>query len=145
MKISTRVRYGMRLMVNLASRSDAGYVLLKDMALDEAVSLKYLSLIMIPLRARGLVLASRGAHGGYRLARPASAISARDVFEALDGPIALVNCVGTPGSCKRASQCSTIKLWSRVSKSVSETLAATMIEDLAADRIKLQKARARRM
>ena len=142
MKISTRVRYGMRVMVNLASRSDAGYVLLKDIAREEAVSLKYLSLIMIPLRVRGLVLASRGASGGYRLARPASRISARDVFEAVDGPIVLVDCVGTAALCERAPQCPTIKLWARVSKAITDTLAATSLEDMAAEQIRLRKTKA---
>ena len=69
MKLSTRVRYGVRLMISLAEKFGTGPMYLKDIAIEQEISEKYLSLIVLPLRSAGLVLSSRGAHGGYSLAR----------------------------------------------------------------------------
>jgi len=74
----------MRLMFQLALRQGEGYVFLKEIARQERISEKYLSQIVMPLRARGLVLSSRGANGGYRLAKEPAAVTARDIVEALD-------------------------------------------------------------
>ncbi|MGD0280318.1 MAG: Rrf2 family transcriptional regulator, partial [Smithella sp.] len=75
MKLSTRARYGVRLMVALAVNYDKGPVFLKDVAKGENISEKYLSLIIIPLRRIGLVNSIRGAHGGYLLAKDPSQIT----------------------------------------------------------------------
>ena len=131
----------MRLMINLASRYDAGSVQLKDVAGDEGVSLKYMGQIVVPLRARRLLLANRGAKGGYRLSRPPAEITAREVFEALDGPIGVVDCVTAQEVCARSVQCVARRLWSRVSKAVAGTLAAATLKDLAFERSRLSKPR----
>ena len=84
MRISTRVNYGMRLMFQLALQQGRGFVFLKDIAAREEISEKYLSQIVIPLRGANLVVSSRGAHGGYRLARGPAQISVCAIVEALD-------------------------------------------------------------
>ncbi len=85
MKISTRVRYGMRLMLELALHDNQGPIFLKDIARKQDISEKYLSQIIIPLRTAGLVKSFRGAHGGYELQREPEAITLRQVMEALEG------------------------------------------------------------
>ena len=84
MKISTKVRYGMRLMFQLAVHHGRGYVFLKDIARLEGISEKYLSQIVIPLRASGLVISSRGSKGGYMLATEPAQVTAKHVVQALD-------------------------------------------------------------
>ena len=79
MKITTRSRYGVRLMLELAGNYGKGQVLLKDIARNEGISEKYLSLIIIPLRTAGLVQSTRGAHGGYSLAKPPGEITLKDI------------------------------------------------------------------
>ena len=95
MKITTRSRYGVRLMLELARNFDKGQVLLKDIARNEEISEKYLSLIIIPLRTAGLVQSTRGAHGGYSLTRPPEEITLKDIVQVLEGGISLVDCVET--------------------------------------------------
>ena len=108
LQMSTRSRYGVRLMVALALRYGDGISLLRDVARQEGISEKYLGQIIIPLKAAGLVLSQRGAHGGYSLARPPEDITVRDVVEAIEGSIAPVPCVdpaagASVGECGAAS------------------------------------------
>lgn len=93
LQMSTRSRYGVRLMVALALRYGDGISLLREISRQEGISEKYLGQIIIPLKAAGLVLSQRGAHGGYSLARPPGDITVRDVVEAIEGSIAPVPCV----------------------------------------------------
>ena len=103
MKLSTRSRYGVRLMTALACANGEKPILLKDIAASEEISEKYLSLIVIPLRAAGLIKSFRGARGGYNLAQDPSEISLRNIIAALEGEICLVHCIKQPSSCNRSS------------------------------------------
>jgi Rrf2 family protein len=129
MKLSTRSRYGVRLMLDLAR--SRGQVYLKDIAKEEEISEKYLSLIIIPLKAAGLVASMRGAHGGYTLAREPSAITLKEIVDLLEGDTCLVDCVKNPSACPRASKCASRDLWSTVSEGISQTLGSITLEDLA--------------
>jgi Rrf2 family transcriptional regulator, cysteine metabolism repressor len=93
LQMSTRGRYGVRLMVALALNDGNGISLLREIAQREGISEKYLGQIMIPLKASGLVASHRGAHGGYSLARPPGSITVKDVVEAIEGAIAPVPCM----------------------------------------------------
>jgi len=130
MKLSTRARYGVRLMLELGLKSEQGQVFLKEIAREESISEKYLSLIIIPLKAAGLVKATRGAHGGYTLARPASQISLKEIVDILEGGTCLVDCVKNPASCPRSDTCATRDLWALLSNGISGTLGAFTLEDL---------------
>ena len=130
MKISTRVRYGVRMMLQLALERERGYVFLKDIAQHEGISEKYLSQIVIPLRAHGLVRSSRGAKGGYMLARAPGAITVQEVVEALNGPLAVVACEREPLSCKRSARCVTRRVWQRVTRGIVDVLGSTTLQDL---------------
>ncbi|HPD56311.1 MAG TPA: Rrf2 family transcriptional regulator [Smithellaceae bacterium] len=130
MKLSTRARYGVRMMIDLALHHGGEPVLLKDIACRQAVSEKYLSQIVIPLRSAGLVRSVRGAHGGYKLADKPDNITLRDVVEALDGEIFLVDCVSDMKNCPRVSICATREIWSLLGRKITDTLQATTLSDL---------------
>ena len=130
MKISTRARYGTRLMVELGRRYGQGPVFLKKIARTEDISEKYLSQIIIPLKAAGLVNSFRGARGGYALAKEPGNINIREIVEVLEGDFTLVECVKNENDCLRSSVCVTRNLWNEVGKAIANTLAKSTLEDL---------------
>jgi len=107
MRISTKGRYGARLMLNLALHYNKGNVLLKNIAKREDLSEGYLEHILPPLKAAGLVISSRGAYGGYSLAKAPSEITLKDVVQALEGPISPAECINAPSVCQRVRFCVT--------------------------------------
>ncbi|KAF0159044.1 MAG: rrf2 family protein [Syntrophaceae bacterium] len=134
MKLSTRSRYGVRMMTDLADHNGSNPVLLKDIAKREDISEKYLSLIVIPLRGAGLIQSIRGAHGGYRLTRKPAEITMLDVLSALEGEICLVDCVKDTKRCSRISICSTRDIWDILGQKISETLGSVTLADLVQTR-----------
>lgn len=132
MKLSTRSRYGVRMMIALAAAGGDNSVFLKDIAASEDISEKYLSLIVIPLRAAGLLRSIRGARGGYALAREPKDISLRDIIEAVDGETCLVNCVKNPDMCKRASICPTRDTWTELGNTIKEAMSGVTLAHLVA-------------
>src|SRR4030065_2738604 len=100
MKLSSKIRYGSRAMVELASHYGEGAIELKEIAKKENISPKYLEQVIIPLRTAGLVKSVRGSKGGYSLARSPSEICLFDVVEILEGPLYLGDCVRDPKVCK---------------------------------------------
>lgn len=90
MQVSARVDYGIRALVELASRDDGHLVTAEELAALQGLPVKFLEGILTHLRRAGLIVSRRGAEGGYRLGRPAAAITVADVFRAIDGPIAAV-------------------------------------------------------
>ena len=131
MKLSTRSRYGLRLMATLACGNGNKPMLLKDIATSEEISEKYLSLIVIPLRAAGLVRSFRGARGGYTLAKDATEISLRNIIAALEGEICLVHCIKEPSSCNRSTICPTRDIWNILGNKINETLNSITLAELA--------------
>ena len=103
MKISTKGRYGLRLMLDLAVHCDSGLVPLRDISARQEISEKYLEQIMMLLNRAGLVRSVRGSQGGYMLARPAESITVGDVLRTMEGSLAPVDCVaGDAPSCGMA-------------------------------------------
>jgi Rrf2 family protein len=134
MKLSTRSRYGVRMMTDLADHNGSNPVFLKDIAKREDISEKYLSLIVIPLRGAGLIQSIRGAHGGYRLTRKPAEITMLDVLSALEGEICLVDCVKDTKRCSRISTCPTRDIWGILGQKISETLRSVTLADLVQTR-----------
>ncbi len=130
MKLSTRARYGVRLMVALAFNYDKGPVFLKDVAKVENISEKYLSLIVIPLRRIGLVNSIRGAHGGYLLAKDPSQITMKEIIDVLEGDCSLVDCVRNPSTCPRVPICASHDIWEIIGGKISETLNSVTLDML---------------
>ena len=139
MMFSTKAEYGVRVMAHLAARDASEPVALGSIATAEGLPLAYLEHLMARLRRAGLVSSRRGAHGGYSLARPASAVSMAEVVEALEGDIAPIECIseGADGAlvCSREAHgdaCPTKLLWTRVRGSIVATLREMVLADLAA-------------
>lgn len=130
MKISTRSRYGVRLMVDLALKSSENPLFLRDIAESEDISEKYLSQIIIPLRIAGLVISFRGAKGGYKLAKDPNEISVYDIVKVLEGNLEIIDCVNNPDSCSRTSYCVAKDLWGDLQNTIKEKLTAIKLQDL---------------
>ena len=135
---STRGEYGVRLMVELARHHGDGPVSLSEMADHEALPRPYLEQLVVSLRGHGLVTSTRGARGGYQLARDPADIRMSQVIEALEGPIAPMVCVTDEpphaGACERTSFCNVNALWVRVRDAVVGALESVTLADLARPR-----------
>ncbi len=129
MKLSTRARYGVRLMLALAKNYGQGSVFLREVAKSEEISEKYLSQIIIPLRGAGLVSSSRGVHGGYTLSKSPAEITLQQIVEPLEGDC-LVDCVKNPATCARVPTCASRDVWALLGGKISETLNAITLEQL---------------
>ncbi|MBN1165482.1 MAG: Rrf2 family transcriptional regulator [Candidatus Krumholzibacteriota bacterium] len=130
MKLSTRSRYGLRAMLNIA-RSGNGPVSSDAIAGCESISKKYLDGILGKLRSAGLIKSVRGQGGGYKLARHPRDITAVEVIEALEGGVCFTRCVKEPGSCEKAETCAARAFWSLVSGATTELMRGITIEKLA--------------
>lgn len=131
MRISTRTRYGLRLMINLALNYSKGYAFLKDVAKVEGISEKYLSLIVIPLKAAGMLSAIRGVHGGYILSKHPSKISVKEIAEILEGDLSLAECTKNEKYCVKTKYCASYDIWSDLSEKMAEFLNSITLENLA--------------
>jgi Rrf2 family transcriptional regulator, cysteine metabolism repressor len=127
MRLSTRARYGMRLMLALAGNYGKGPMYLKDIGRAEEISEKYLSLLMIPLKKAGLIQSIRGAHGGYCLAKTPSQINLGEIVEVLEGDC-IVDCLKNPSACPRISVCTSHDIWAYLDEKISETLRSITLE-----------------
>jgi Rrf2 family protein len=130
MKLSTKGRYGLRLMIDLAAHYGEGPVLLREIAKREEISEKYLSNLVNPLKSRGLVEATRGVHGGYVLGKPPAAITMKEIVEVLEGSLCLVDCVEKPAACNRVSFCIARDLWSEVAQGISQVLGKYTLAEM---------------
>src|ERR687895_657628 len=138
MLFSTKAEYGVRLLVELGRRGEARPVALASVAEAETLPLSYLEHLVAKLRDAGLVSSTRGAHGGYRLARPADEITMLEVVEALEGPVAPMECFHADREgrvlCSHEFDadraCATKMLWTRVHGGVTKALAGTTLAEL---------------
>ena len=130
MKISTRGRYGARMMLDLAAHHDQGPTPLREIAKRQDLSVKYLEQLIIPLKAAGFIRSVRGARGGYTLARKPEQISVGQIIETLEGGLSLVDCVQDPRLCKREQECPTRDIWLRMSERLMEELSSLSLMDV---------------
>jgi Rrf2 family cysteine metabolism transcriptional repressor len=134
MRISTRGRYALRAMVDLAQQAGNGPVARQDIAERQEISADYVAQLFRHLQLAGLVEGVKGPGGGYRLARDAALIRAGDVVQAVEGPIGVVHCtLPGPGEvpiCSRVDHCATHLLWKRVSEAVTDVLNSVTLDDL---------------
>jgi Rrf2 family transcriptional regulator, cysteine metabolism repressor len=130
MKLSTKARYGLRLMLQLAINYGKGPVALKDISKREEISEKYLSQIVIPLKAGGLVSPIRGSSGGYILSKEPFSITVKDIVEVFEGSFGPVECTTNPSACNRSTFCTARKVWSMLGEKMAETLNSLTLKDL---------------
>jgi Rrf2 family protein len=131
MKISTRSRYGLRLLIELSRHRGTQPLDLKAIASRQGISEKYLSKLVIPLRGAGLISSERGTRGGYRLAKPPKEISLKDVIETLEGGFSLIDCVSAGDACPRSSDCTARSAWMGLERAMKDYCAALRLSDMA--------------
>ena len=131
MMISTKGRYALRFLVDVAEHQGDGFVPLRDVALRQEISEKYLEIVVKELVKGGLLAAVRGKGGGYRLNQPLQDYNVKDVLELMEGPLAPVACL-EPGqdACPRSNGCRTLPLWQGLNKVISDYLAQFTLADL---------------
>jgi Rrf2 family cysteine metabolism transcriptional repressor len=130
MKLSTRTRYGVRALVDLALNNTGEPVQLKEVAGRQNISLPYLEHLMIPLIGAGIVKSIRGSHGGVKLAKPPQDIKLDKVMEVLEGPLAPVDCLRDTKNCYRSGACATQDIWNEMGKAMEKVLASNSLLDL---------------
>ncbi|MDY3618869.1 RrF2 family transcriptional regulator [Agathobaculum sp.] len=131
MKISTKGRYALRLMIDLAEHDTGGYVPLRDISKRQEISAKYLEQIVVQLSRAGFVRSTRGAQGGYQLAKPPSEYTVGDILRITEGSLAPVACLEhEPLECVRAGECVTLEFWRGLYKVVNSYVDKTTLEDL---------------
>ena len=126
MKLSTKGRYGVTAMMDLAINDETGPVTLADISQCQGISLSYLEQLFAKLRKHGLVDGVRGPGGGYRLARPANEISVAQIIMAVDEQVDVTRCKGQ-GDCQGGERCLTHELWSNLSKRLHEYLSSVTL------------------
>ncbi|MBF1014909.1 MAG: Rrf2 family transcriptional regulator [Lachnospiraceae bacterium] len=131
MKISTKGRYALRLMVDLAEHKDSGFIALKDVAKRQNISKKYLEQIVPVLNGAGLLTTNRGNRGGYKLAKEPKEYTVGDILRITEGSIAPVSCLESDvNSCERKNFCQTLYVWEGLYKVVNEYLDGITVQDI---------------
>lgn len=130
MKISTRTRYGLRLLICLANSKPDALIQVKEIAKRENIPAKYLEQIIRPLKKAGMLKVVRGAKGGYFLGRPPESITAKEVFNILENETCLIKCLENENACGHKALCSTYDFWNNFNKVINEYLESVTIADM---------------
>lgn len=139
MKISTRGRYSTRMMLELGLKYGKGPTLLKEIAKSQEISMKYLSQLVLPLKVAGLIMGTRGAHGGYLLTKPPEDIKLSEIVTSVEGSLNPVECVDNPDICPRYGFCATTEIWEEMGKRNLEVLESRTLKDLVNRHLEKQK------
>lgn len=142
MKLSTKGRYGLRAVLDIALNSETEAVALSSIAERQSISISYLEQLVAKLKKAGLVESTRGAKGGYVLARPAEEISVGDILRALEGDLNPVDCSELAGghSCNASDICVTKYVWKRISDSINNAVDTLMLSELVEEGREVQAA-----
>ena len=130
MRLSTRTRYGIRAMLELAENVGRGPLQLRIIARRQDISVKYLDQLMTILKSAGFVRSIRGSKGGYVLARAPEQIKLNDVFNCLEGPVVTVECTENENYCARAADCVARQVWVQVQEAIKNVLQSRTLRDL---------------
>ena len=130
MKISTKGRYGVRILLDLARHENGNPRLIRDIAESQQISEKYISRLIIDLRRAGMVCSIRGAKGGFRLAKNPREVTLLDIVEVMEGPLSIVDCVRTPEKCLRSQHCVTREIWDHLNAEIRESMRKVSLQDI---------------
>ena len=130
MMISTRGRYALRVMIDLAENAGDGFIPMKEAAARQGISLKYLEQIISALSKASIVKSVRGAQGGYMLAKDAKEISVGDILRTLEGSFTLVECAQSYELCSRSAECAAHSVWYRMQRALEQVADETSLEEL---------------
>jgi len=132
MRFSTKGRYGVRALLDVALNSDGGPVLLRDVARRQGISAQYLEHLIAPLIKAGFIRSMRGARGGLTLGKPPRDIPLSRIIDILEGSLAPVECVDNPDICPRSEYCVTRDIWEEMKQAMQDVLDPLTLEDLMA-------------
>jgi len=131
MKISTKGRYALRMLIDLAEHQDHGYIALKDIAERQGISKKYLEQIIPMLNKSDILLANRGFQGGYRLSRNPDQYTVGQILRITEGSLAPVACLDRdPSECSRSGECVTLPIWKGLYQVINEYLDSITLQDI---------------
>ena len=130
MKLSTRSRYGTRMMLDMAKHCNEGPIQLGEIARRVDVSVKYLEQLIIPLKKADYVKSLRGAKGGHMLSRAPDEITVGEIVDVLEGGINLTDCVGNPKVCEKHKNCLTRSIWEEATKAIYEKLNSITLAEI---------------
>ncbi|SDB32249.1 RrF2 family transcriptional regulator [Eubacterium oxidoreducens] len=130
MKISTKGRYAIRVMLDLAMHKEDGYVSLKDIAKRQDLSNKYLEMIISILNKAGYVQSTRGKFGGYKLSYEPEKYTMAAILKTTEGSMAPVSCLDCPGECAKEAECITLPMWKKLDQIIEEYLESVTLQDL---------------
>lgn len=140
-RLSTKGRYGTRLMLNLAQHHGNGTraIILKDISDEEGISIRYLEQIIIPLKINRLVKSIRGAGGGYILGRDPADIKLSEILHALEGNCCLVECAEDPDYCEKIDTCPTFEIWKGATEMLKAYFDRITLKDIVAQAERIKK------
>ncbi len=140
MKLSTKGRYGLRAVLDLAVHADEEAVALSQIAERQQVSMNYLEQLIAKLKKAGIVIGIRGAQGGYKLSKPAEELSIGDILRALEGDLNPVDCseVNNDSICNQSDSCVTKYVWKRISDSINEAVDGIKLSELVYESKRVQ-------
>ena len=130
MKLTTRSRYGTRMLLDMALNHEDGPVQIGEIAKRQGISVKYLEQLIIPLKKAGYVSSVRGPKGGHMLAKEPEEITIGEIVHLLEGGFQLTDCLVSPTKCDRADQCATRAMWAEATQAMREKLNGTTLADL---------------
>ena len=131
MKISTKGRYSLRMLLDLAQHQNDGYVALKDIAQRQDISKKYLEQIVPILNKSGILQTNRGFQGGYRLAKTPDKYTVGEILRLTEGSLSPVACLEhNPIGCERSGECATLPVWQGLSRVINEYLDGITLQDI---------------
>lgn len=135
MMVSTKGRYALKVMLDLATCPREEYISLKAISERQAISMKYLEAIVASLSKAELVESLRGKTGGYRLNKSLDAYRVGDILRAAEGELSVSNCMAEEGGCEKAGECLTMPLWRELDKIVSNYLDSVTLKDLLENKL----------
>ena len=130
MKLSTRTRYGIRAAIELAQNYGSDPINLKLIARSQNISIKYLEQLMTIMIGAGIVRSVRGSKGGYILKKPPEEITFAELFNALEGPLVLTECVDDAEYCTKGADCAAKDVWTRMSEIISDFFDSITLKDM---------------
>ncbi|NNL43676.1 MAG: Rrf2 family transcriptional regulator [Desulfobacterales bacterium] len=130
MKLSTRSRYGTRMMADLAEHYDQGPIQIGSIAQRQGISVKYLEQLIIPLKKSGFINSIRGSKGGHMLSRPPDEITVGEIVKVLEGGVDLTGCIQEKGLCERSGYCLVRKVWQETSEAIYKILYSKYLTDV---------------
>ena len=131
MKISTKGRYALRLLIDLAEHQQVGYISLNEIATRQNISKKYLEQIIPILNKTGILRANRGSQGGYMLAGSPEKYTIGDILRCTEGSLAPVDCADQdPVECERSAECVMLPIWQGLSRTINEYLDSITLQDI---------------